>query len=203
MTEGTRSAERSRARWWVAAAGAVALSCAFVPTAQAALDEPELLAAGAVLGGKQSWSSELNISGQGKLTVQAYDLGVPRTLVAPLDALSFSVSNSTNVFASHSGSGTLTFDISASGLYMLTLSAVPSAQSRFGLGLVSWSATFERDVSAVPLPATFWLLITGLAWATGMQRKRAKLIGAVAPGKHGRVGWRWPALRNQSVTYGT
>jgi hypothetical protein len=173
------------------ALGAVVLSSAFVPAAHAAAGEAQLIAAGSMLGGKQSWGADLNVSGAGKLTVQAYDLGVRSTIVDRLDSLSFSVSNSTSMFGSHVGSGEFAMDISGPGMYFLSLQATPSLQSRFQLGLVSWRVTFEPNVSAVPLPASVWLLIAGLAWATGMQRRRAKL------------GCAGPEYRNQSVTYAT
>jgi hypothetical protein len=181
MIEGTRSAIRRARKWLMPAIAATVLSCAFAPTAQAL----QTLGSGVSMG---SLGQQLAISGPGKLTVQAYDIGVAGTIAPPLQGLSFSVYNATTVFGVHSGSGELSMDISGPGMYFLNLAAIPSLQSRFQMGLVSWSATFEANAAEVPLPASVWLLIAGLGWATVMQRRRAKLA--------------WP-YRNQSFTYGT
>ena len=165
------------------AAAATALSFSFAPAAHAAQsawmaevdDSAELIDGGAPPPGKTSWGSSVQFSGPGKLTVQAYDLGVPMTLMERLDSLSFSVANSTTMLGSHLGDGSMTFNLNGPGQYFVNFSATPSASARFGVPLVSWSISFAPNASAVPLPASLWLLIAGLAWATGMQRRRAKL----------------------------
>lgn len=184
MIKGTaRTALRRCGELGAMTVAAMALSFSLVPAAHAAqaawmaeMDEnEELLDGGAPPAGKNTWGSSVQSSGPGKLTVQAYDLGVPMTLMERLDSLSFSVANSTTMLGAHLGSGSMSFDLSGPGQYFVNFSATPSANSRFKIPLVSWSISFTPNASAVPLPASVWLLIAGLAWATGMQRKRAKL----------------------------
>ena len=186
-------------RWCATAAAALSLSFALAPAAHAAQaawmsedasEAADLLDAGVAPDGKTNWGSSLKFSGAGKLTVSSYDLGVPMTLMDRLDSLSFSVSNATSILASHVGDGALTINVNGPGEYFVAFSATPSATSRFKLPLVSWSLSFEPDVAAVPLPASVWLLIAGIAWATGMQRKRAKLAASEG-------SLRWNSVRTQ------
>jgi hypothetical protein len=175
MIEGTRRVLRRSAKWLAVSVAAAALSAAMATAAHA---EAALVSAGVSTASIHDSPIDLTgIGGSGKLSVQVRDLGMPGTIAPPLEGLSFSVYNSTSLF-SHAGGGELDLDVSGPGMFFLNIDAIPSLQSRFGLGLVSWYATFEADVSAVPLPASVWLLIAGLAWATGMQRKRAKLAFA-------------------------
>jgi hypothetical protein len=197
MINRQRGAFRRCGNGLATAAVTAVLSSFFVPAAHAAdaawMSE-EASEAAAVLNngvapdGKTTWGQTLQISGPGKLTVSAYDLGVPMTLMDRLDSLSFSISNSTSIFGSHSGDGSMNLDLKGPGEYFVNFSATPSALSRFKLPLVSWSVSFVPNASAVPLPATVWLLIGGLAWAIGMQRKRAKLALA---GRDGGDSLRW------------
>jgi hypothetical protein len=149
----------------------------------------ELIDGGAPPAGKSTWGTSVQVAGPGTLTVRAYDLGVEMTLMDRLESLSFSVSNSTSILGSHLGDGSMTFDLRGPGEYFVNFSAVlkPGAL----LPLVSWSVSFTPNASAVPLPGSVWLLIGGLAWAIGMQRKRGKLALPRF------------SFRNQSVTYAT
>jgi hypothetical protein len=169
---------------WGARAAALAMSFALAPATHAAQaawmteeasEARDVFDAGVPPEGKTTWGSTVTVSSAGVLTVSAYDLGVPMTLMDRLQSLSFSVSNASSILGSHVGDGELRFDLSGPGEYFVAFSATPSQTSRFKLPLVSWSLTFEPNASAVPLPASVWLLIGGLVWATGMQRKRAKL----------------------------
>jgi hypothetical protein len=168
-----------------AAAAAVALLLTPVAHAGQAAWMSQVEADGTVLDdgsapdGQSNWGSRLKVSGAGKLTVSAHDLGVAGTLMGPLDALSFSVSNSTSLLGSLNTSGSLALDIKGPGEYFVYFSTKPNGNG-FGLPLVSWSIAFEPNASAVPLPASVWMLIAGLAWATGLQRKRAKLATGAA-----------------------
>jgi len=152
-------------------------------------DNEELLDGGAPPAGKTTWGTSVQLAGPGTLTVRAYDLGVEMTLMDRLESLSFSVSNSSSILGSHLGDGSMSFDLSGPGEYFVNFAAVLKQGAL--LPLVSWSVSFTPNASQVPLPASVWLLIAGLAWAIGMQRKRAKLA--------------FPAFsfRNQSVTYAT
>jgi hypothetical protein len=138
--------------------------------------ETMLLSAGSSMSvGKQSWKTDMDLNSAGTLNVRVSDLGVPLTIVDRLANLSFGVANTSTsaVFGSMGSEGLLSVNIDVPGAYTLFISAVPA--SRFNLGLVSWNVTFEPAVAAVPLPPAVLLLMGGLAWAMGLQRKRAML----------------------------
>jgi hypothetical protein len=174
---------------WGAPAAALVLSFALAPGAEAATaawtssawlteeasEARDVLDAGVPPEGKTTWGSSVKFSSAGVLSVSAYDLGVPMTLMDKLQSLSFSVSNATSILGTHIGDGVLALDIKGPGEYFVAFTAVPSQTSKFKLPLVSWSLSFEPNATTVPLPASVWLLLGGLVWATGMQRKRAKL----------------------------
>jgi hypothetical protein len=152
----------------------VLAALALAPAANA---DTVLLSSGASLAtGRQTLTSELNVQSGGMLTVQVTDLGVPMTLVEKLGSLSFSVANSTGVLGTINGQGLMSLEITTPGLFFLNISAAASDTSRFKMGLFSWNAMLKSN-APVPLPASVWLLIGGVAWAMGMQRKRAKLPG--------------------------
>jgi len=132
-----------------------------------------VLAAGSVFGGKQMISTELHVDTAGRLTVQVTDLGVPMSIVDRLNSLSFGITNGGAVLGSWDETGAVHLDLHTPGTYMMFLACVPGG--RFNLGLVSWNVVLESFETPVPLPATFWLLIAGVAWAIGMQRHRARL----------------------------
>lgn len=186
MTDGTNRRVSHRCGRLGAAAAATMALFSLSPAAHAAqaawaaaeVDENgDLLDSGAPPEGKTTWGESLKFTSAGKLTVSAYDLGVAGTLMGPLavDGLSFSVSNSTSLLGWHVGDGMMAFQINGPGEFFVNFSATPDPNARFPVPLVSWRVSFEPNVSAVPLPASVWLLAAGLAWATGMQRKRAKL----------------------------
>jgi hypothetical protein len=151
------------------ALGAVAM----VPAAHAESIE---LATGMMKGmGKLSSDTDLYMASAGKLSIQVTDLGQAMTIMDRLASLSFSLTDSTGIFASRGSEGTLVVDITNPGLYGLhILGLTDQSQFPFTMGVVSWNAQFD-PVAPVPLPASFWLLIAGAAWAIGLQRKRAKL----------------------------
>ncbi len=69
----------------------------------------------------------------------------------------------------------MSFGIDGPGQFFVNFNALVAQDALFKVPLVSWSISFTPNASAVPLPASVWLLLAGFAWATGMQRKRAKL----------------------------
>lgn len=161
---------KDRVRRW----GAVCALCfAGFAASAVAHAEPILFSGGEVRSGEGSWTSQMQITGPGTLSVSAWDLGTPGTFFEPLESLSFSVTQAggQNVLGSRLGEGELQIGISTAGLYFLNVFMKPSPTSPSHLGVVSWEATF----TPVPLPPAVWLLLGGLAWATGLQRKRAKL----------------------------
>src|SRR5689334_13668752 len=107
MTEG-RNVLRRGAKV-CAMAAVLGISFAFATSAHAASaawmaeanDNEELLDGGAPPTGKSTWGTSVMLAAPGTLTVRAYDLGVPNTLMDRLESLSFSVSNSTSILGSH------------------------------------------------------------------------------------------------------
>jgi hypothetical protein len=128
-------------------------------------------AQGGSLSSTQSLNT-LNATSAGRLTVHVADLGVPLTINDRLSALSFSITQGGNVLGSHLGEGVLTVDMSSTENVALHIYATPAPL--FRMGILSWNAFFE-EAAPVPLPAGAWLLLGGLAWAIGLQRKRANL----------------------------
>jgi hypothetical protein len=157
-----------------AAVCGLALSAlALVPSAHA---ESQLLGfGGESVSGYLGLSQDVVIQTAGKLTLEVYDMGIPQSMFERLESLSFNVTrDTTTMLASRVGEGSLVVDIGAAGLYSISISAMANPNSPMGMGGISWRATFD-PIAPVPLPASVWLLLAGLAWATGMQRKRAKL----------------------------
>ena len=182
MTKGRERSVFRRCGSLGAMAAALALSVTLAPAAHASQaawlpsetnEFGDLIDSGAPPEGKTTWGSSLRLAGPGKLTVSAYDLGVEGTLMPPVTGLSFSVSSSTSLLGSHDGAGEMAFQIGGAGEYFVNFSAI--AGGPFNIPLVSWAVSFQPNASAVPLPASVWLMLAGLAWAIGMQRKRAKL----------------------------
>lgn len=88
-----------------------------------------------------------------------------------LNALSFSASSASNVLASWDSTGissmTSTFDVGA-GTYFAHIMA--TAGGSMDLGLYSLMMTFSPSTSPVPLPASGWMLLTGMFVLAGLAR---------------------------------
>jgi hypothetical protein len=160
-------------RKYVAVCALALAAAGLVPAAHAESIE---LATGMMKGmGKLSSDTDLYVTTAGKLSVQVTDLGVPLTIMDRLASLSFSITDSSGIFASRGSEGSLVLDITNPGLYGLHIIGLPDhSQFPYTLGVVSWNVSFE-PLAPVPLPAGVWFLIAGAAWAIGLQRKRAKL----------------------------
>ena len=165
----------ARGSWVARLATLCVLAVAALVTTPAARAE-SVIAAGSVFGGKQTVSTELQVTTAGRLTVQVSDLGVPLSIVERMNSLSFSIVGDNAVFGSLDHAGKVEVDLRTPGTYMMFLACVPGG--KFNLGLVSWNVMLEAFERPVPLPATFWLLIAGVAWAIFMQRNRASLARA-------------------------
>ena len=159
------------ARKYVATCAMALAAVALVPAAHAedVADEYGYLSG----SGDEIWSSKkLDLPSNGKLTVQVSDIGIPMSIMDRLQSLSFSITSGSEVLGSLAHEGSLTVNVTDLSSVALHIFAVPSGQYQFGS--LFWKASFQA-VEPVPLPASFWLLITGAAWAIGLQRKRAKL----------------------------
>jgi hypothetical protein len=134
----------------------------------------------ALVMGPTTIDTSFSFSTSGALGVRVSDLGIPLTMADRLESLTFYVGDGFGrVLGSMDRAGLLEMWISQPGSYTLYVFATPSTR----LGLMSWSADFAPSV--VPLPSAIWLLMGGLGWAIGLQRKRGTLS---------------TACRNQSVT---
>jgi hypothetical protein len=158
-------------RKYVAICALALAAVALVPAAHAEDVSPE----DGYLSGSADmlWSkTTLNVSSNGRLTVQVSDLGIPLTIMDRLQSLSFSITSGSDVLGALGREGSLSVNVTDLRSVALNIFAVPSGDLKFGS--IYWKASFEA-VEPVPLPASFWLLIAGAAWAIGLQRRRAKL----------------------------
>jgi len=141
------------------------LGLAAAPHAQA---EDILLAQTTLVNGSQSTVDSFSTSGAGRVTVSLQSLAWP----AQLSALSFSATSSDKVMAYWNGGGDVTstvttFNVDGPGTYFAHIMATAGASS-LNLGLYSLMMTFTP--SAVPLPASGWMLLVGMFVIGGLVR---------------------------------
>lgn len=137
-----------------------------------------LLAQTTLVSGSVSTVDSFTAPSAGTVTVTLQSLNWPTAL----NALSFSATSATQVLASWNGTGlasdVATFDVGA-GTYFTHVMA--NAGGTFNLGLYSMMLTFAPNTSPVPLPASGWMLLTGLFALAGLARiaRGSELTGAV------------------------
>jgi hypothetical protein len=95
------------------------------------------------------------VPGAGAVTAILSDLDWP----AKLASLTFAATTPTSVLASLNGPGEVSFNVSGPGVYSAVVGAVASPTSFLNLGWYSMTIEFAP---AVPLPASAWLLLSGL-----------------------------------------
>jgi hypothetical protein len=127
-----------------------------------------LLAQTTLVSGSVSTVDSFTTSTAGQVTVSLQSLNWP----ASLNALSFSATSSSQVLASWNGTGltsdSATFDVAA-GTYFTHV--IATAGGALDLGLYSMMLTFTPNTSpTVPLPASGWMLLTGLFVLAGLAR---------------------------------
>lgn len=110
--------------------------------------------------GTQTSVSTFQVPGAGMLTVSLHDLDWPSALAS----LSFSLTNATSVINTLDGKtvegvGTFQYDVSGPGMYAAIVNGTAGPDNPFGLGAYSYNVQFT---SAVPLPASVILLLSGL-----------------------------------------
>ena len=138
--------------------------------------ESILLAQTTLVSGSVSTVDSFTAPSAGVVTVTLQSLNWPTAL----SALSFSATSATQVLASWNGTGlasdVATFDVGA-GTYFTHVMA--TAGGVFNLGLYSMMLTFAPNTSPVPLPASGWMLLTGLFALAGLARavRRSELTG--------------------------
>lgn len=125
-----------------------------------------LLAQTTLVNGSQSTVDSFTTPGAGTVTVSLQSLNWP----ADLAALSFSATSADQVLAYWNGGGTVTSEVTSfkvgEGTYFAHILATAGSSS-LNLGLYSLIMTFTP---AVPLPASGWMLLTGLFVLGGLVR---------------------------------
>jgi hypothetical protein len=144
----------------------LALVClAAAPHARA---DSVLLAQTSIVSGTESSLETCSVPKSGTVSISLESLSWPTQ--TSMSALSFAVTSSSQVLASWNGSGltgdTATFDVGA-GTYYAHITGTASSAG-LGLGLYSVLMTFAP--SAVPLPSSGWMLLTGLFVLAGLVR---------------------------------
>jgi len=135
-----------------------------------------LLAQTTLVTGSVSTVDSFTAPSAGKVTVDLTSISWP----AALSSLSFSAASANKVLASWNGTGVssdvATFDVAAGTYYTHILA---TAGGTLDVGLYSMLLTFSPSTSTVPLPASGWMLLTGLFVLAGLARsvRRFELTG--------------------------
>jgi hypothetical protein len=134
--------------------------------------------------GTMSQTLALDAPGAGTVNVTLNDLNWPAKA-----SLSFFASTDSSVLTSTSdptNPNSYQFALTGAGAFYAHISGVAGASSIQGLpnfGLFGVAITFAPAASPVPLPASVWLLATGLAGllGAGLVRRRAVAPGGLLP----------------------
>ncbi len=137
----------------------MALTClAIAPHARA---DSILLAQTTLVSGTEYTVDAFTAPSAGKVTVNLQNLNWPTAL----NALSFSMTSASQVLSPESDP--TAFDVGA-GTYFAHIMA--TAGGDLNLGLWSLMVTFNPTASPVPLPASDWMLLTGMFVLAGLAR---------------------------------
>jgi hypothetical protein len=129
-----------------------------------------LLATSPVVQGSLASATPFSVPGAGTVTAILTDLDWPTKLAS----LTFAATTPTSVLASLPGAGQVSFTTSGAGVYSAVVGAVASPSGLLDLGWYSLTIGFAP---AVPLPASAWLLLSGLgALAVTLHRRHARLV---------------------------
>jgi hypothetical protein len=123
-----------------------------------------LLSDTTLVTGSESSVFSFTAPGPGTVTAQLTNLAWPQAL----SGLSFVAGSANNVMASWSnaaqpGAGTqmVNFQVGSGGTYFADVTATPGGS--LGLGVYSLTLNFSPAAPTVPLPASGWLLLAGIA----------------------------------------
>lgn len=137
--------------------------------------EQILLVATPLVQGSLASATPFTVPGAGTVTAILSDLDWP----AKLASLTFAATTPTSVLASLNGPGQVSFKVSSPGVYSAVVGAVASPTSFLDLGWYSLTIDFAP---AVPLPASAWLLLSGLASLGVTTLRRRTLLVPIAHG---------------------
>jgi hypothetical protein len=117
--------------------------------------------------GQQSFQDSFALSGPGTLTVTVSDIAWP----TPLSQLDFIVSNTQSLLGPEMGAGTASYKIS--GAQNVFVQMFGTAQGPLDTGVYGLDIQWTPAVTAVPLPASVALLLSGLAILAWQRRQRS------------------------------
>lgn len=126
-----------------------------------------LLAQTTLVNGTETTKDSFTTSGAGTVTVNLQSIDWP----TQLSALSFSATSSDHLLAYWNGGGNITagslsFAVAGAGTYYADIMAT-AATGGLDLGLYAMNLTFTPSV---PLPASGWMLLTGMFVLAGLAR---------------------------------
>jgi len=152
------------------ALAAVGISCAVFARAETLLDQNVMVSTST--GPKVD---PLSFASTGKLSITVSDLQWPQAL----SSLSFTISNTTTVLARWAGVGRLDFDVISPGALFATVFASPD--SSVGVGLYHINVAFAAGPvgPTVPLPASMWLLLSGVCGFAALRGKHATVTNSI------------------------
>jgi hypothetical protein len=125
------------------------------------------------MSGQQSFTDAFQVSGPGTLTVSLANIAWPEQLAS----LNMVVGTTSGLLGPEMGPGSQTFDIKNAG--MVYADWFGTAQGPLDTGVYSMSIQFVPAGTAVPLPYSIALLMSGLALLIWQRRRSPSLNRAV------------------------